>query len=143
MGNDNESIDVDAIKKAIEERVGIPADLLKSETPEALIMEARSLLDYKRQYENGRPKSNREQFAAWLGEVRGDPQTDEPGAALEEIATETADKLRGYPQLKDAPADDIVAQYDNRASLDKFREWLDTVGSFDPAKGPEGWSRLI
>lgn len=143
MGDNNESIDINEIKQTIEARVGIPAALLRNETPEGLIMEARAILDLKRQYETEKPKSTREQFAAWLGEVRGDPQTDGPGAALDEIAKETAERVKGYPRLRDAGEDLNSAGMDSRPARDKFAEWFNDVAAFDPSKGDDGWSRLI
>ncbi len=114
---------IDELKQQIEQRAGLPASLLKGETPEEILTAAEALLTYKQQCEEERPKSTAEQFSAWFNAVQGTEEQDTAAKALAEIA----DSYRmEYPQIKDggSPYIDIRQIPDGRDPAVKFAEIL-------------------
>ena len=63
---------IEDVKKDIERRTGVPANLLTGETEEELVAQSKALLAYKKSAAPAQipaPKrTTREQFAEWIGQ---------------------------------------------------------------------------
>ena len=143
-------MDLEQIKQEIADRTGLTTDLLKGETVEENIAQAKALLAYKREYEAKRPKSTAEQFTEWAGanfesgaertaRILGlsyeQPQ-DAATAALDEIAERARVEAGGYPMTKDGG--EVTGLPDPRPARDQFAEWIGQHFAFDPRNNGGG-----
>ncbi len=131
---------LDELKTIIEQKTGIPTDLLSGETAEDIISSARALLDLKRREEMKREKPTREQFAEWFSAVQGEELSDPESIALEKIAEVVRSDNGGYPMPRDGG--DVTDLPDMRPTREKFREWFEDKTAFDPRKNRDGWKRI-
>lgn len=77
---------LDEFRSEVEQQTGVPASLLDGSTAGEIVTMARTILAYKKEHEQDRPKSTKEQFAAWVDACDGiDPQ-DERDKALDDLA---------------------------------------------------------
>lgn len=147
---------IDELRQAIQQRTGVPADLLTGETAEENIAQAKAMLAFKREREAQRPKSAREQFAEWMTgnvEDRNRRMADMIGlqyvppeapeeAALAELEEITKTEAGGYPVIKDGGQISTDNLPDPRPAREQFAEWFGQKTAFDPFKGPDGWTNL-
>ena len=131
-----ENIDV---KTMISDRLGIPADLLKGETPEEDLATAKALIAFRREHEAQRPKTTAEQFGEWMREQEGIEQPDEIGAAFTELEEAIRVNSNAYLRLTDSGEAHLG---DTRSAKEKFAEWIGQKTAFDPFKSDDGWTRL-
>lgn len=110
---------LDELKAQIETRAGIPANLLKGESQEEILAEAKALLIFKKQHEEQRPKSTREQFTEWQRKLDGIETGDEAGEALADIEN----SLRPYAYgIRDAGEVEHVP--DGKTARQHFEDWV-------------------
>lgn len=120
------------LKQTIERQTGIPAHLIAADTAEAAIAQARSLLEYKREQDQQRPKETREQFAEWARDLYGDTLPDANSAALDEIEEAARVDAGGYPRVRDGGQVSIDGMPDPRPTAAQFEEWFRMETAFDP-----------
>ena len=136
--------DVTQVKERIQNDLGIPQDLLKGETTEEVIANAKALLAFKRQHEQTTPKTTGEQFAQWVNDRYGEQERDEAGEALAQIAEEARINAGGYPQLRDGGS--VLASGaqlpDGRPAAEQFAEWMGQRMAFDP-RSANGWTGVV
>lgn len=151
-------MNIEELKQTIEQRTGVPASLLKGETAEENIAQAKALLAYKRESEQQRPKTATEQFSDWFSGYMGErdrqtaaafglhyeaPETDPAGAALADIAEAVRVEGGGYPIVRDGGQVDTSKMPDPRPAAEQFADWLGQQTAFDPFKDADGWKRLL
>ena len=129
---------LEELKQIIEQRAGVPASLLKGETAEETVIQAKALLAYKREYDEERHKTPREQFAEWLG--ADDAARAEADTAMAEIEAATS----SYPDVRDGGSAYTTDRRpaDARSAAEQFTEWFNGQSSFDPFKNAGGWRNL-
>lgn len=135
-------MNMENLKRAIEQRTGVPASLLTGETAEENIAQAKALLAYKREAEDSRQKDTQAQFAEWFAAFTGIEQPDETAKALEDIAEAARVEAGGYPRIQDGGEIDHAGMPDGRSTAEQFGEWLGRKLAFDPLKDENGWKRL-
>ena len=113
------------LKQTINQKCGIPVDLLTADDPESIISQARELLAFRQ----GGPKSTREQFADLLAPVDNFAELDAISDMLKR------DSLL-YPDIHDNGTHDTG---DGRDKYSRFAEMLADQLAFDPRKGGDGW----
>lgn len=119
------------LKKVIEQKTGIPSELLTSETEKGTIEQARALLAYKKQCEEQREKTSSEQFTDWYKEQTGTVTKEDPAEkALDEI--EEASRL--YPAVTDAGEVDHRGLPDGKSTGEHFQDWLQDQIAWNPHK---------
>lgn len=128
---------LEELKQEIAGKTGIPATLLNGETAEENIAQAKALLAYRRQTESTRKKSTAEQFSEWFRAAQGVEETDEAGAALNDIAERARVDAGGYPCLNDGGDPYINGKEapDGRSAAEQFAEWFADRTAFNPFKG--------
>ena len=131
---------IDEIKKAIEQRAGIPADLITSETKEGAIAQARELLRYKQQNAAApREKSGREQFRDWFQEQTGTSAAGEDPHVKAMKALDEIERGPGYPMVPDGGELNQDNRPDTRTPAERFGEWFREASAWDPTeRGPRG-----
>lgn len=122
---------VEDVKKTIEQRAGVPASVLAGETVDDVIESARAVLDYKRQYEEQRPKETREQFAEWTRVLYGETLSDAKSAALDDIAEAARVDAGGYPMVRDGSISSD-GMPDPRPAREQFASWFKDQAAFNP-----------
>lgn len=60
---------IDELRRAVEQRTGVPAALLTGETEEELEAQAAALQAYRRRHTQNDHKNTRALFAAWLAQI--------------------------------------------------------------------------
>lgn len=135
-------MNLEDLKKEIEQRTGIPAALLSGETPEENIEQANALLAYKKDTELQRPKHTREQFAAWINAQQGIETQDTAGAALADIEEAVRVAAGGYPKIKDGQAG-VSNLPDARPEREQFAEWFNNKTAYNPFKDVNGWTKIL
>lgn len=120
---------IEELKKAIEERAGVPASFLTGETLEENIAQAKALLAFKKERGNDpqQQRSAKDQFADWLDAQLGIEPQDAiaiASAALAEIEEATRNEALGYPIIKDAGQIPGEKQPDFRSTHEQFTEWF-------------------
>ena len=150
---------LEELRKAIEEKTGVPVSLLRGETAEEVVARAKAVLAYKREHEAQRPKTAQEQFADWFGAQLEDmdrrtaellgrhyeaPQADPAGAALAEVAEAYRVEAGGYPQVTDGgnPYINGKQAQDGRSTADQFAEWFNGRTAFNPVRDEYGWKKI-
>lgn len=122
------------LKQTIERQTGIPAALIAADTAEAAIAQARSLLAYKREQDQQRPKKTREQFAKWSRDQYGMEEPDTASTALDAIEEEARLAAGGYPRVRDGGQVSIDGMPDPRPTAAQFEEWFRKETAFDPKR---------
>lgn len=127
------------LKKVIEQRTGIPSELLTSETEKGTIEQARALLAYKKQCEkqceDQREKTNSEQFSDWFKEYTGTEAEDDPAEkALAEVAEAYAESSRLYPSVPDGGEVDHRGIPDGKSPAEHFWDWFLDQTAWNPNK---------
>ena len=135
-------MNLEDLKRDIEQRTGVPAALLTGETVEENIAQAKALLAYRRENEATRPKTTAEQFADWLRAQEGIEEQDAAGAALADLEATARRAAGGYPELQDGGELDHRTIPDGRSAAEQFAEWFNKTAAIDTAKDPEGWKRF-
>lgn len=125
------------LKQAIEKQTGIPAALIAADTAEDIIDQARSILAYRRDQEEHRSKTTREQFAEWVRDLYGMEEPDAANAALEEIAEAVRVDAGGFPRVRDGSID-FDGVPDSRPVREQFTLWLRDQMAFNPYKVHDG-----
>lgn len=138
-------MNLDEVKQAIEKQTGVPANLLNGETIEENIAQAKALLAYKREADEQRPKSTREQFEQWLNAQQGVEDQDTAGQALAQIEERARVEAGDYPIIRDGGSANIngVTLGDGRTAKEHFADWLGQKAAYDPFKRPDGWRPLF
>lgn len=119
-------MNIDDLKREIEQRAGIPVDLLTGQTSREVLNRANKLLEYKERAQQIEPKETREVFGAWFTNLYG---TKKPDPAREAIAAlEDAERNEAgiYPATKDGGDPYINGKEapDPRPNHEQFAEWL-------------------
>lgn len=138
-------MNIEEVKAEIEKQTGVPAHLLNGETVEENIAQAKALLAYKREAEEQRPKSTREQFKQWLNAQQGIEDQDTAGQALTQIEERARVEAGGYPILQDGGSANIngVTFGDGRTAKEQFAEWAGQKTAYDPFKRTDRWKSLF
>lgn len=132
-------MNIDDIKNQIEQHTGVPASLLKGETVEENIAQAKAFLAYKRQVEQEQPKSTKEQFKEWIQEESGmEPEKDEAAAYLDDLTEEARIEAGGYPIIPDA-GESAIPPTDPRSTSEKFAEWFWNASAWNPRNSSGNW----
>jgi len=118
-------MDIQELKQMINQKCGVPYDLLTADDPAALIDQARQLLTFR---EAG-PKSTRQQFSDLLSPV-------DHFAELDAISETLKRNSQLYPDIPDSGNLDPG---DGRDKYSRFAEMLADQLSFDPRKDGAGW----
>lgn len=132
------------IKQTISQRTGIPAELLKGDTPDELLTYAKALLTYRKEQETEQPKSTREQFAEWYNATAGNTSEyiDIAKMELVEMGYELTMNGNISPRVKDAG--EVTNLPDPRTPREQFGDWLKEKTTFDPKRsyGDGGWKSM-
>lgn len=120
------------IKAMISERLGVPVCLLRGESAEEDLAQAKAILAYKREQEQTRPKSHAEQFKEWFNASQGIEEPDETAAAFKEIEDAIGINSGAYPSLSDGGEVQNVG--DCRTPQEQFKDWFYDASAFDPRK---------
>ncbi len=138
---------IEEIRQQIEQRTGVPAYLLTGETAEDNILQARKLLQFKREHnsqDNSQDnRSTAEQFAEWFNGQYLPLQEDPERAALEDIAEAVRIENGGFPIVRDGGQITADRIPDSRPTREQFAEWLEDKTAWDPFRDPDGWKRII
>ncbi|MBQ4467070.1 MAG: hypothetical protein II918_02510 [Firmicutes bacterium] len=137
-------MNIDDVKKQIEQRTGVPAMLLNGETVEENIARAKALLAYKKQHEEEQPKSTREQFREWIWSEAGiEPDKNDATTLLVDLQEAARLEAGGYPKVSDGGTSAVseFASQDTRSTEQKFIEWFQGVSAFDPADDLSGFKQ--
>lgn len=131
------------IKDTIEKYSGIPAAILTGKTVEENISQAKTILNFKRDLEEQRPKSNAEKFEEWaaaagVGMVT-ETKNDKALKAIEEIAEQERVKAGGYPYTPDYG--EIKINADGRSTREQFEEWFSEKTAFNPFEAKNNINR--
>lgn len=126
----------DELKNSIEQRVGIPAELLTGEHEDEIIAQAKQLLDLK---DEEKENSKEGQFEKWFLAISGQEESNVAAEELEAIANEVRVSLGGYPIVKDGGQIDTSNMPDTRPAKEQFEEWFRKQSAFNPSKGEDGW----
>lgn len=126
----SENMNIDEVKAQISERTGVPVSLLTGETAEENIAQAKALLVFKRRSEEERPKSTREQFAAWYKEREGIPEEDAAMEALAQIERSAA----SYPIVSDGG--EVTNMPDARPTKEQFADFMGQKMQLKPGEWP-------
>lgn len=139
-------MNIDELRKTIEQRTGVPASLLTGETPEENIAQAKAMLAYKREYGQQREETAAEQFSKWMAEQLGETEPepkDTAGDALAAIAESVRVESGGYPIIRDGGQIDAGSMASARSAADLFSEWLESRTAIDLSISPDGWKEII
>ena len=143
---------VEELKKTIEDRAGVPANLLKGETHEETIAQAKALVAYKREHDQKIQKTTAEQFADYMAgfvessnrrtaDILGinyTPQPEDPAAA----ALADIEKSIKGPAIPDGGEIDTSRLPDPRPTSEQFEDWFNAVTAFDPSVDEDGWKTV-
>ncbi len=119
-------MDITVLRKTIEQKAGVPADLLTAETAEGVVEQAKTLLRMREETEAKRPKTTREQFADWM-----EPETGET-SVLDELSEAVRVDAGGYPMPRDGGE---IKLPDSRNTREQFSEWFYQQSAWNPRKG--------
>lgn len=120
-------MNIDELKQTIEQRTGVPADLLSGGSEPEIIRQAEDLLSFKQSHEVKRDKTTKEQFGEWLRASQGIEKQDAASAALSDIK-ETVKTASGvYPVVRDGGEVAGMPKYTTR---EQFAAWLYDQYSF-------------
>lgn len=134
---------IDEIKREIELRTGVPAEMLTGETAEELVAHSRALLAYRRETEEKAPLDAKEQFIQWMNERTGQPQEETPEQRLDDFAEELRVEAGGYPRIPDGGAAGLnIGSSDHLSAKERFSQWLYGESAFNPFKGSDGWKNI-
>jgi len=136
-------MNIDDLKRRIEEQTGVPASLLTGETAEENIAQAKAILAFKKENEAQRTKTTEEQLGEWLDAVQGIEHQDPAAAALADIEEAVRVDAGGYPIVKDGGQIDTTGAPDPRPTREQFADWLGRKTAFDPTKDTDGWKSLF
>ena len=129
-------MNLEDIKRMIEEKTGVPAALLNGKTPEENISIARTLLDLRSEKANEQKQENTaEKFKSWFDDEFSsaeDAARDSSEDAFSDIAEIIRIAAGGYPRAKDAG--EISGLPDGMKAKDQFSEWFENQMSFDALK---------
>lgn len=124
-------MDIETLKKEIEDRTGVPANLLNGTTAAENISIAKQILGFKIENEEHKPKSTREQFAEVI--TAAEPAADPRMIELKNIENEEMKNTFG-PIVKDAGEVQKVLG-DPRPNWEQFDEFMKSKLT----KGAEAW----
>lgn len=116
----------EAIREAISESTGVPADLLTGDDFEQCCTQARTAIAFKR--DNGQ-LPNREAFADWFN---GRDRYEEAFEALEALENEMETGRAQYPNVRDA-GEVYVTGADGPTRV-QFEKWFKDLTAFNPHK---------
>lgn len=116
---------LDEFKTEVEQRTGIPASMLNGSTAGEVLMIARTILDFKKEHEQDRPKTTAEQFSEWMD---GTPPSKEA-----EALSELEDSIRPY-SYKIRDGGEVTGLPDGRPAKEQFEEWFNNKTAFDPRR---------
>ena len=136
---------IDELKQEIGQRTGIPGELLTGENAEELIAQSKALLALKRDSapKTAQEMTPREQFSQWFDAASGaDPEetTTPELTALANLEEQLRVSNGGYPIVTDGGE---VSRLASRTAREAFNDWIGSKLSWDPAKGVDGWKRLL
>lgn len=132
-------MNLEELKQTIEKETGVPASLLKGETVEENIAQAKALLIYRQTAEAKRPKTTTEQFIDFMNAREGTEQPDTTGQALASIEEAARIDAGGYPIIKD---NGFVETGSQKSARDAFAEFASKKLAFDPFRSADGWTHL-
>ena len=128
-------MEIEELRKRIEQKTGIPAQILTADTEPDLIAQARSLIRFRDDQEGQRKKTTAEQFSDLVNSQIGQPQP-EPDA-LSEIENDLRIDAGGYPSVSDGGNPYINGRTapDPRPTEEQFSAWLNDQLSWNPNRG--------
>lgn len=109
---------VEEVKTEIERQVGIPVSLLTATTPEALIEQAKALLDPEQ------PKDKYEQLGAWIATQLGGNH------ALKQLTDIAAQVAAERNQATANAAGEEIAVPSKKTTREQFEEFVKKAGYF-------------
>ena len=112
----------DEYKAHLQNKTGIPADLLTGDTPEDNLTIAASLLAFKQQNaqeQQNTHKSTAEQFADWFKGETGEAHTSDSVPIQSEVK-------RGYPKIRDGG--EVMHGLIPKSPEEQFAEWAWKIG---------------
>lgn len=129
-------MDNEQIKQEIAQLLGIDPGMLRGETAEENISQAKKLLAFRKQYETEKPKSELEQFEEWYNEINGIEQKDAAAEALDDLSEKVRSDSLIAPQVKDGgtlpphkmpefkgDTKEQFAEWFNEAMAGSFQRW--------------------
>ena len=120
-------MNIDELKQTIEQRTGVPADLLSGGSVPEIIKQAEDLLSLKQSHEVQRDKTTKEQFGEWLRASQGIEKQDAASAALSDIKETVRTASGGYPMPYDGGE---VTGMPKDTAREQFAAWLYDQYSF-------------
>lgn len=135
-------MNMDELKQEIEKRTGVPAALLSGSTGAEIISRAKSLIEYRKNYE---PQSNRECFAEWFNDQVGaeDPSILE----MDNLSLIHRELCGAYPVLHDGgevfhQQNDQTLRYAGYSPPEQLEMFFRDLKPFNPHK-ENGWARIV
>lgn len=123
------------LKETINNKTGIPLELLAGETEQEIIAHAKELLLFKADAEQKQPakQSTAEQFAQWISGAGCNPDQAEQNKAINDLDN-IAESLQGYPALADQQTQYIENENEiaGATTQEKFTNWMKATTSFNP-----------
>ena len=136
-------MDIDEIKRTIEQKTGVPAALLDGKTAAENIEKARHILSFKRQHEAEQPKNTREQFSEWLSNsLSGEEQKDVAAIELDNLAAAIRQENSTAPVVFDGGEIDHTGIPD-RTPQEAFETFIKNAVAYNPRRRADGWIRII
>lgn len=132
---------LEELRKAIEEKTGVPVSLLRGETAESVLSLAKELITIRNNYRAHEAMTNREKFSRWFNDQiqeDGEPMSND-FLALDEIAEQVRIDNGGYPRTADPGEIDISNMSDGRSTTEHFEEWFNKQMAFDPFYDKDEW----
>lgn len=126
---------LDELKSTIEQKTGIPANLLQGTEPNEVIAYAKNLANFAKPaapISDSQTKSVREIFSEWVESANGLGKPDpEPGTgAIQALNQIEADLARPYPNVQDGG--EIPPTFNKPSTRDQFLEWARSALAYNP-----------
>lgn len=117
-------MDINELKQEIEQKTGIPANLLTKETESEIFDQARGLVEYWRGQQLRQPISTREQFKQWFELQNGEETPDRFETLNKTIDNMSSDAPGTCPAVRDGGEIDHSNMPDGRGTHEIFKEWF-------------------
>ncbi len=130
-------MDAAELKQLIEQKTGLPAQLLTSENREEILAQARTFLTWKAEQKADPPQSGPDQFAAIVREQLG--LEEPPDTSIQELNI-IEDSFANYPKVQDGGAVDLPYK---GSTKEQFAEWAQNkINVYNPFEDSAGWKRI-
>lgn len=126
-------MNTEELKQTINNKTGIPINLLTGSTEKEIIEQAKSLLEYRATTEQKQQTkgSTSEQFARWLSGSDEGQEEQIKNKVAEDIRS-IIDDVWGYPSLSDKETQIKESDIQGATTQEKFENWFKAKTSYNP-----------